>query len=144
MTSLPHQCRADQNRLRPKALIFCYNDAELDEPVKDEDAQQQTATTPAGLWFANQVASDACASIALLNIGKAQAPVGEEPLQITLDGADAAKLFREIGADILVPMHYESWTHFSESKTAFVAELEKAGISDKVLWLEPGAKTTIV
>jgi len=68
MTSLPHQCRADQNRLRPKALIFCYNDAELDEPVKDEDAQQQTATTPAGLWFANQVASDACASIALLNI----------------------------------------------------------------------------
>jgi len=83
-------------------------------------------------------------SVALLNIGKAMAPIGEEPLQITLNGADAAKLFREIEADVLVPMHFESWQHFSENKETLVAELEKAGVSDKVLWLEPGVKTNVV
>lgn len=51
-------------------LIFCYNDAELAaEHVADEnaDSQQQTAV-PQGFWFANQVVSDACATIAMLNI----------------------------------------------------------------------------
>lgn len=83
-------------------------------------------------------------SVALLNIGKALAPIGEEPLQITLSGADAAKLFREIGADVFVPMHFESWTHFSENKVTLASELEKAGVSGKVLWLEPGVKTRVV
>jgi len=84
-------------------------------------------------------------SIALLNIGKVEVtPPGGEPLQITLSGADAAKLFWEIGADILVPMHYESWAHFTENKEALASELEREGVTDKVVWLEPGVKQSIV
>lgn len=35
---------------------------------REDDAQKQEASCPDGLWFANQTASNACASVALLNI----------------------------------------------------------------------------
>ncbi|KAK3363110.1 beta-lactamase superfamily domain-containing protein [Lasiosphaeria hispida] len=83
-------------------------------------------------------------SVALLNIGKVLVPGEEGPLQITMGGADAARLFREIGADVLVPLHYESWAHFTENKEALAAELEREGVADRVAWLEPGVKRQIV
>lgn len=42
--------------------------------------------------------------------------------QITMDGRSAARLLREIKADVLVPMYYESWGHF----TQFGDELRQA------------------
>ncbi|KAK3304976.1 uncharacterized protein B0T15DRAFT_399963, partial [Chaetomium strumarium] len=83
-------------------------------------------------------------SVALLNTGKATAPLPTGPLQITLDGAQAARLFRELGADVLVPMHFESWRHFAEEKSDLRQALEVGGVMDKVMWLEPGVRTTIV
>ncbi|KAK5790500.1 hypothetical protein VI817_007787 [Penicillium citrinum] len=35
---------------------------------REDDFEKQEATCPEGLWFANQTASNACASVALLNI----------------------------------------------------------------------------
>ncbi|KAH8742308.1 hypothetical protein F5883DRAFT_366246, partial [Diaporthe sp. PMI_573] len=52
--------------------------------------------------------------VALMNLGRAKIPFPEEKLQITMDGAQAAKLFREIGAEVLIPMHFESWGHFTQ------------------------------
>jgi L-ascorbate metabolism protein UlaG (beta-lactamase superfamily) len=82
-------------------------------------------------------------SVALLNIGKATAPLPSGPLQITMDGAQAARLFKEIGADVLVPMHFESWGHFAEQREALAEALEKEGVMEKVLWLEPGVRTVL-
>jgi L-ascorbate metabolism protein UlaG (beta-lactamase superfamily) len=82
-------------------------------------------------------------SVALLNIGKATAPLPTGRLAITMDGAEAAKLFKELEADVLVPMHFESWNHFAEKRDALAKSLEKEGVTDKVLWLEPGVKTTL-
>jgi L-ascorbate metabolism protein UlaG (beta-lactamase superfamily) len=53
-------------------------------------------------------------------------------------------LFRDIGADILVPMHFESWAHFTENKEALEKELEREGVMDRVVFLEPGVRTKIV
>ena len=78
-----------------------------------------------------------------MNIGKATAPLPTGPLQITMDGAQAAQLFREIGADVLVPMHFESWGHFAEQREALAASLEREEVTDKVLWLKPGVKMTL-
>lgn len=60
-----------------------------------------------------------------------------------MDGANAAKLFKELEADVLVPMHFESWGHFAEKREELAASLEKEGVMDKVLWLAPGVKTTL-
>ncbi|KAL2138788.1 hypothetical protein VTI28DRAFT_6219 [Corynascus sepedonium] len=82
-------------------------------------------------------------SVALLNIGKATAPLPTGPLVITMDGAEAARLFRELEADVLVPMHFDSWAHFAEKRDALATALEKEGVMDQVRWLEPGMKTTL-
>ncbi|KAH7394682.1 hypothetical protein BKA66DRAFT_409985 [Pyrenochaeta sp. MPI-SDFR-AT-0127] len=79
-------------------------------------------------------------SIALFNVGAAFVPAtpGADPLQITMCGKQAARLFRDIEADILVPMHFESWKHFTEGGEELRSAFEKARILDQVRWLEPG------
>ena len=115
----------------------------------------RTGDLPNAIWFSGdtvylpelaKMKEQFHISAALINIGKVlvKMPDAEEPLQITVGGADAARLFREVGADVLIPMHYESWLHFSENKEALVKELEREGVMDKVIWLEPGSTTKIV
>jgi L-ascorbate metabolism protein UlaG (beta-lactamase superfamily) len=83
-------------------------------------------------------------SVALLNIGAAMAPLpGTEPLLITMNGKQAAQLFREIGADILIPMHFEAWDHFTEGKEKLAEAFQNEGLSDEVRWLEPGVAQKI-
>lgn len=82
--------------------------------------------------------------VALMNIGNAQAPVGDPPLQITMSGKDAARLFRDIKADILVPMHFESWGHFTENGQQLAKAFAEEGVLESVVWLEPGKLTQIV
>ncbi|KAK4189033.1 mitochondrial N-acyl-phosphatidylethanolamine-hydrolyzing phospholipase D [Podospora australis] len=83
-------------------------------------------------------------SVALLNLGKATVSLPDQDLVITLDGENAAKLFKEIEADVFVPMHFESWGHFYETKGDLQKSLEAQGVAENVLWLEPGKKTQIV
>ncbi|KAK0718728.1 beta-lactamase superfamily domain-containing protein [Apiosordaria backusii] len=83
-------------------------------------------------------------SVALLNLGKATAPLPTGPLQITMDGAQAVQLFRELEADVLVPMHFESWEHFKEQREGLEQAFKKEGLEKEVLWLEPGKKTRVV
>lgn len=61
-----------------------------------------------------------------------------------MDGAQAVKLFRELGADVLVPMHFESWDHFKEQREDLAQSFKAGGLDKEVLWLEPGKKTKLV
>ncbi|CAG8237208.1 unnamed protein product [Penicillium olsonii] len=85
---------------------------------------------------------------AVMNLGNAHAPLLEDPnaplMQITMGGKDGAKLLRAIKADILVPMHYESWGHFTQFGVELRQAFEDAGISDKVCWLEGGKKISVL
>ncbi|KAL2266652.1 hypothetical protein VTJ83DRAFT_6004 [Remersonia thermophila] len=86
-------------------------------------------------------------SVALLNVGKATVPLPTGPLVITMDGAQAAKLAREIEADAVVPMHFESWGHFAETREELARVLEskeEGGVKSRVVWLEPGVETKLV
>ncbi|KAI1267824.1 Metallo-hydrolase/oxidoreductase [Xylariaceae sp. FL1019] len=84
-------------------------------------------------------------SLALLNSGRAVVtmPGETEPLMITMDGKQAAQLTRELGIDVVVPMHFESWEHFSEGREPLRKTLEAEGIGHKVLWAEPGVATKV-
>ncbi|KAH7130184.1 beta-lactamase superfamily domain-containing protein [Dendryphion nanum] len=84
--------------------------------------------------------------IALFNIGAAWVATAPdvEPIQITMCGKQASRLFREIGAEILVPMHFESWKHFTEPGHELRASFEEEGVSEHVCWLEAGITQKIV
>ncbi|QRV76936.1 beta-lactamase superfamily protein [Ceratobasidium sp. AG-Ba] len=83
--------------------------------------------------------------LAILNLGDVQValPGSSEPLHITLDGKTAAKLIREIEPDVVVPMHFDSWAHFTEPSSKSAKIFEEEGLNEKVLWLTPGIKTQI-
>lgn len=84
-------------------------------------------------------------SVAILNLGSAHMAVpGQEPLQITMDGKQASQLCREIGAEIIVPMHYESWNHFTQGGKELSEAFQSEGILDRVKWLEPGVAKRII
>ncbi|KAE8408860.1 beta-lactamase superfamily domain-containing protein [Aspergillus pseudonomiae] len=80
-------------------------------------------------------------SVAIMNIGGAKGP---NDVPLTVDGKDASRIFKEIGADTLVPMHYESWGHFTENEEALRRAFEQSGIADRICWLEPGKKTKVL
>ncbi|KAI8138766.1 beta-lactamase superfamily domain-containing protein [Fennellomyces sp. T-0311] len=83
-------------------------------------------------------------SVAIFNLGEAYAPLPEGPLQITMGGKDAAKLARDIDADIVVPIHYEDWQHFTQFGDALRKDFEEAGLMDKVCWLTPGVPKRVI
>lgn len=82
--------------------------------------------------------------VALMNLGRAKIPLPEEKLQITMDGAQAAKLFREIGAEVLIPMHFESWGHFTQFGGELKEIFKQEGLEESVRWLEPGVERKII
>ncbi|GIZ36550.1 hypothetical protein CKM354_000002100 [Cercospora kikuchii] len=86
---------------------------------------------------------------AIMNLGDAQAPCDiEDPesgmYQITMDGKSAARLFRDLKVDCLVPMHYEAWDHFTEDFYKLKKAFEDERIADKVMWLDPGRPVAIL
>ncbi|KAH8800368.1 beta-lactamase superfamily domain-containing protein [Xylogone sp. PMI_703] len=82
--------------------------------------------------------------LAIFNLGNAQAPLPDGPLQITMDGKQGARLFRELQADVLVPMHFESWGHFKQSVGELKSVFEEEKISTEVCWLAPGVPKKIL
>ncbi|RAH71411.1 MBL fold metallo-hydrolase [Aspergillus aculeatinus CBS 121060] len=84
--------------------------------------------------------------LAVMNLGAARVmyPGHAEPLQITMGGSDAARLVRELGIERIVPVHYESWHHFTEFGKDLRSTFEEEGILDKVAWVVPGVKSKIL
>lgn len=86
---------------------------------------------------------------AILNLGNAHIPedLGDPSgpsYQITMDGKSAARLFREIEADVLVPMHYEAWGHFTQFGEELRKAFEDEGVADKVCWLVGGEAVEVL
>lgn len=82
--------------------------------------------------------------VAVMNLGSASIQLPTGPLQITMDGQQGAKLLKTLEADYIVPMHYESWGHFTEFGKDLSKAFDDAGIADKVRWLTPGKPVKIL
>lgn len=83
--------------------------------------------------------------LAVLNLGKAVGPSPNGPVQITMGGEQAARLTREIGAEKMVPLHFESWKHFTQLGDETRAEINTDPlVKDKVVWVEPGKETQLL
>jgi len=75
--------------------------------------------------------------LAILFLGAARiAAVG--PAQLTMTATEAVEAARAFGDAIVVPVHFEGWTHFSESAADVTRAFSDAGLERRLRWLEPG------
>jgi L-ascorbate metabolism protein UlaG (beta-lactamase superfamily) len=51
---------------------------------------------------------------------------------IVLDSAQAAEAAKSLGARRVVPVHYDSWAHFTEGRDELVAAFTTAGLADRL------------
>jgi L-ascorbate metabolism protein UlaG (beta-lactamase superfamily) len=91
------------------------------------------------VWFEGvaQVAGRFRIRVALLFVGAARVgAVGPWPLTFTArEAVEAAGAF---GESAIVPLHFEGWEHFSESRQDLETAFADAGLSHRLRWPEPG------
>jgi hypothetical protein len=70
--------------------------------------------------------------IALLNLGAAQvAAAGNWPLTFT--AAEAVEVARMTSDALIVPLHFEGWEHFTESRADVEPAFAEAGLTSRLL-----------
>jgi hypothetical protein len=55
-------------------------------------------------------------------------------------GIRAARAFSEA---TIIPLHYEGWAHFSESREVISRAFDAAGINGRVRWMELGTTVAV-
>lgn len=74
---------------------------------------------------------------AILFMGAARVPeVG--PAHLTMSAADGIQFAQAFPEAVIIPLHYEGWRHFSESRQDIAAAFAKAGLEHRLHWLEAG------
>ena len=91
-----------------------------------------------------EVADRLRVDLALLHLGRVQFPV-TGPLRYTLTARDAVELCELVRPRVIVPVHYEGWSHFHEGRDAVERAFASApdGLAERVRWIPIGAPTTI-
>ena len=96
------------------------------------------------VWFEGvaEVARRFPVRTAVLFLGAARvAAAGDWPLTFTAEGAvEAARAF---AAAAIVPLHFEGWEHFSESRPEVDAAFARAGLADRLRWPVAGRPVPI-
>jgi L-ascorbate metabolism protein UlaG (beta-lactamase superfamily) len=96
-------------------------------------------------WFGglrSALSSQGRIGAAILHVGAARFRTTGSA-RYTMDAREAAHVAREIDAETVIPIHYEGWSHFKQGRTAVEEEFERAGIADRVRWLELGQPTQV-
>lgn len=74
---------------------------------------------------------------ALLHLGAARVPaVG--PFHLTMTASEAVEAAEAFTEAAILPIHFEGWEHFSESKKEIVQAFSNAGLTHRLHWLELG------
>ncbi|MFE0456606.1 MBL fold metallo-hydrolase [Streptomyces sp. NPDC058914] len=71
---------------------------------------------------------------AVLFAGAPRFPVLFDGQCLVLDSAQAAEAARILGARRVVPVHYDSWAHFTEGRDDLEAAFTAAGLADRLDW----------
>ncbi|HMA43459.1 MAG TPA: MBL fold metallo-hydrolase [Gemmatimonadales bacterium] len=94
------------------------------------------------VWYdgVQEVAQRFSIAAAVLFFGAAKVrAAGDQPLTLTAaEGVEAARAF---GPAPIVPVHYEGWEHFSESRQDIEGAFAAAGLSRRLQWLTAGQRT---
>ncbi|HTO73085.1 MAG TPA: MBL fold metallo-hydrolase, partial [Gemmatimonadales bacterium] len=60
------------------------------------------------------------------------------PSHLTMTAEDGVAAARAFPQATIVPVHYEGWRHFSESRADIDKGFDAAGLADRLHWLQPG------
>jgi L-ascorbate metabolism protein UlaG (beta-lactamase superfamily) len=82
--------------------------------------------------------------VALLHLGGVRFPISG-PLRYTMDAAEAVELTELVAPRVAVPIHYEGWKHFRQSRDEVEVELARAPAAtrERFRWVEPGVGTDV-
>jgi L-ascorbate metabolism protein UlaG (beta-lactamase superfamily) len=77
--------------------------------------------------------------VAVIHIGAVRFPI-TGPLAYTMDAAAAVELIGLVGPRVVVPVHVEGWSHFSQQEEAAtrVFDAAPASIRERIRWLPLG------
>jgi L-ascorbate metabolism protein UlaG (beta-lactamase superfamily) len=76
--------------------------------------------------------------VALLHLGGVRFGV-TGPVRFTMTACDGAEFIRSLRPRVVVPVHYEGWTHFRDSESGARQTLS----SSDIRWLTPGEPTEV-
>jgi L-ascorbate metabolism protein UlaG (beta-lactamase superfamily) len=76
--------------------------------------------------------------VAVLFAGAARVPSKFRGRPLTLDSRRAAAAAAVLGAGIVIPAHYDGWTHFSETAADLVTAFDEAGLASLLHLREHG------
>lgn len=79
--------------------------------------------------------------VAVLFMGAAHVPV--LPTNITLTADEAVFIAKSLPRATIVPVHYEGWKHFTESRAQIAQTFADAGLEHRLLWLPPGKPVSV-
>lgn len=80
---------------------------------------------------------------AVLFMGAATVPEVGTTEALTMTAEDGIQAARAFSGATIIPLHYEGWAHFSESRDVIARAFSKAGIADRVRWMELGRTTQV-
>jgi L-ascorbate metabolism protein UlaG (beta-lactamase superfamily) len=79
---------------------------------------------------------------AILHIGKASFRT-TGPIRFTLNANEAVRIAKILNPHMVIPIHYEGWNHFRESKAEAEKQFIAAEVEDRVQWLPLGVPVNI-
>ena len=95
------------------------------------------------VWYEGiaEIARRLSIRVALLFMGAARVPeVG--PHHLTFTAAEGIAAAHTFAAATIVPLHFEGWAHFSESRREIEAAFASANLTTRLRLLEPGGTAT--
>jgi L-ascorbate metabolism protein UlaG (beta-lactamase superfamily) len=91
------------------------------------------------VWFEGiaEVARRFDVQAAILNLGAARVAAAG-PAAITFTAAEGVEVARAMPDATIVPLHYEGWEHFSESRVEIDDAFARAGLASRLRWPQAG------
>jgi L-ascorbate metabolism protein UlaG (beta-lactamase superfamily) len=96
------------------------------------------------VWFegVEQILQQFLVKTAILFMGAARVAT-VSPAHITFTAEEAIRLARKCPEATIVPLHFEGWKHFSESREDISRTFAEAGLADRLRWLDAGRPVNV-
>jgi hypothetical protein len=65
------------------------------------------------------------------------------PAHLTLAASEGVQVAHAFPRAVIVPLHHEGWAHFSEGRHEIEQAFAHAGLSHRLVWLDPGRPTVV-